>query len=140
MVVITNDKFDYLDDQAYFKTIYWHFCDPIKEPKFASPLSTGGAKPVKKGDLLGYADSTGFSSGDHLHFAVKPVAKVGENLFTWGPLDPNNGYNGCVDPMPYFEDQSNIIYDLQQKKVALLIQALNLAQQLLAKLKAKLSP
>lgn len=138
VVLITNEMYDYQDSQTYFKTIYWHFCDPIKEPKFASPLATGGARPIKKGDLLGYADSTGFSSADHLHFAVKPVAKVGENLWTWGPVDKDNGYMGCIDPTPYFEDQDNTIYELEQKKIGLLKQALALAQELLRRLTSRM--
>lgn len=104
VVVITKDSYEYDGRETPMKTIYWHICDPIKEPKFKSPIADKGAVDVREGDLIGYANSTGFSTGDHLHFAVKPLAKVGENLYTWGPVDPKNGYNGCVDPMPYFDD------------------------------------
>ncbi len=142
VVVITDDYYDYVGSDVFgyeggnalMKTIYWHFCDPIKEPQFASPLSTGGARRVKKGDLLGYADSTGFSTSDHLHFAVKPVVAGKENLFTSGPLIPMNGYSGCIDPTPYFE---NNIESLKAEKISLLKQALSLAYQLLAKLTNK---
>jgi murein DD-endopeptidase MepM/ murein hydrolase activator NlpD len=103
VVVITKDSYEYEDRLTPFKTIYWHLCSASMDGgKFQSPIANKGALEVKKGDLLGYADSTGFSTGDHLHFAVKPLAKVGENLYTWGPLNADNGYNGCVDPMPYF--------------------------------------
>lgn len=134
VVLMTNEKYDYNGNQVYFKTIYWHMCNPSKEPKFASPLFNKGATPMKKGDLLGYANSTGFSTGDHLHFGVKPVQQVGENLFTWGSFEPNNGYRGAIDPTPYFDSPEPIIEELQQKRVSLLRQALLLAQQVLQRL------
>ena len=136
VVLITKESYDFDGRKTPFKTIYWHLCDPVKEPKFKSPIADRGAVEVKKGDLIGYADNRGFSNGDHLHFAVKPLAKVGENLYTWGPVDPTNGYNGCVDPMPYFESK---VYteDLEVKKVALIKQALSLAFQLYEKLTGK---
>lgn len=138
VVVITNDQYDYMNGQAYFKTIYWHFCDPLKEPKFKSPLADKSGVPVKKGDLLGYADSTGFSTGDHLHFGLKPVGK-GENLYTWGNLEQDNGYMGAIDPLPYFENQTDIIFELEQKKISLIKQALDLANRILNILRAKQS-
>src|SRR3990167_10668838 len=61
VVVITKDVFDYNDEEAYFKTIYWHL----------HSWSVKDGQEVKVGDLLGYADSTGFSTGTHLHYALK---------------------------------------------------------------------
>lgn len=137
VVVITKESYEFNGIKTPFKTIYWHLCDPIKEPKFKSPIADKGAVEVKKGDLIGYANSTGFSTGDHLHFAVKPVAKSGENLWTWGPAEANNGYGGCVDPMPYFEDDTLYIENLKAKKDDLVRQALTLALQLYEKLTGK---
>lgn len=137
VVVITKELYEFEDRETPFKTIYWHLCNPVTEPKFASPIANKGAVDVKKGDLIGYANSTGFSTGDHLHFAVKPLAKVGENLYTWGPLNSDNGYNGCVDPLPYFEDQSAWVEDLQEKRISLVHIALNLAIDLLGRLRDK---
>ena len=65
----------------YIKMRYWHF------------LSVEGydGKQVKLGDLIGKCDSTGVSSGDHLHFAKKICDKSGKAAHS------DNGYTGAVD-------------------------------------------
>lgn len=66
-----------------WQTIYWHL---IQDD---AVVHTG--QKVKAGDLLGYADSTGVSTGDHLHFGLALVGTPN-----------NNGYHGYSDPTPYF--------------------------------------
>lgn len=63
--------------------------------------------PVKKGDIIGFVDSTGFSSGNHLHVTLRPY-KVG----TFQLEVFNNGYKGAVDILPfiYKEDMSNAFF------------------------------
>lgn len=106
VVIRSNEQFEYNGGLAYFKTIYWHMCDSIKEPKYKSPIEghsiDGEGIAVKAGDLIGYADTTGLSSGDHLHFGLKPQAQEGEPSFTWYNLAQDNGYTGAIDPQPYF--------------------------------------
>src|SRR6185312_586444 len=95
VIVVSNEQFDYKDTKAYFKSIYWHFCDSSKEPQFKSPVESYRdiSKPglqVKAGDLLGYADNTGFSTGDHLHFGLKPQILDYPSDYT--NIEQNNGY------------------------------------------------
>lgn len=92
VVLITPETFDYKGEAAYFKTIYWHFIDNI-------PVAWG--QFVKKGEIIGYADSTGLSTGDHLHFGLKPMR--GNDPYESSNIEQDNGYLGAIDPMPYFD-------------------------------------
>lgn len=109
VIVVSNEKFDYKDTQAYFKTIYWHLCDSSKEPQYRSPIEnyTNIYKPgfqVLAGDLIGYADNTGFSTGDHCHFGLKPQTQdiIGE----YANIEQSNGFLGAIDPTPYLNGLS----------------------------------
>ena len=92
--ILTNQMDDNLD---YHTTIYWHLIGTT-DSKFPQPFQ--GAKTVKKGDLIGYANNTGApfeSSGTHLHFghAISYANGTFKNRA--------NGFNGCSDPQPYFD-------------------------------------
>ena len=105
VVLISSDYYDYNGTQCKFKTIYWHMCDSTKEPKYTSPVEkyrdlNQAPLIVKQGDLIGYADSTGLSTGDHLHFGLKPVA-VDEAPWTVSNIEAGNGYYGAIDPKPF---------------------------------------
>jgi hypothetical protein len=61
--------------------------------------------PVRQGQILGFVDSTGFSTGDHLHLTIQ--------IYKNGVLqNANNGYGGAVDPTPYLKgdpQMSNVL-------------------------------
>lgn len=106
VVVVSNIPYDFPEGQFYVKTIYWHMMDPLKEPQYKSPIAD---KPiyVKRGDLIGYADSTGLSTGDHLHYALKLGTMQGADFVT---RDTGNGYFGCVDPAPYLIGRDRVYF------------------------------
>ncbi len=101
VIVISNEEFEMTEGTSYIKTIYWHMIDPHKEPQFTSPLvGKTGFTPVKRGEMIGYVDSTGNSTGDHLHYGLKRVKKTNTEG-VWVTLKSNNGYQGAIDPIPY---------------------------------------
>ena len=91
VVIRTLTTFEYNGQEMFFKTLYWHLLANI-------PVRVG--QRVRIGDIVGYADSTGLSTGDHLHFGLKPQYQ-GANEWTWFNAEQNNGYFGGIDPEPY---------------------------------------
>jgi len=65
-----------------YLTIYAHFREVIIKLN----------EKVVSGQLLGYSDNTGNSTGPHLHFAVAPCDAKGIKT------EINNGYSGYIDP------------------------------------------
>jgi len=101
VVITTNTTFDYKGQDAYYKTIYWHFCDSTKEPQFRSPIEGhADGVQVKAGDLIGYADNTGLSTGDHCHWGLKPM-RWSSLVSDYVNIEQDNGYLGSIDPTPY---------------------------------------
>jgi hypothetical protein len=104
VVIRTDEEYEYGATTCHFKSIYWHLCDYTKEPQFRSPLvgtTPTNGKKVAVGELIGYINTTGLSTGDHLHFGIKPCA-LGEPHNTWYNLEQSNGMFGAIDPNPYF--------------------------------------
>ncbi len=99
MVIETAKWFAYKGGQATFNVLHWHLIgdtDPAYPPPF---VLTSSNKPIRAGDLIGYANNTGApfeSSGDHLHLGLVPFDAQGNTI------DPGNGFNGGIDPTPYF--------------------------------------
>lgn len=89
--IVTTDRYWCEETKTYehFRYGNWHFI----------ALDCYLGEKVRVGDLIGYADSTGNSSGDHLHFDLCPVRNVGNE---WIKVIQNNTY-GKIDPLPYID-------------------------------------
>ncbi len=111
VVVITEDR------DGIFQHRFWHLKKTLC--KVGDILSSG--------DVLGLADSTGQSTGTHLHYDLKPMKK--DQYGNYEQLYPENGYNGAIDPMPYYN--SVFILDLLKG----LEQQISLAQKIIEKIK-----
>ena len=83
-----NGKFIRIAHDNGYESIYAHL----------SSMAVSKNQKVAAGVQLGMSGNTGGASeGPHLHFGYGPVN-----------ADKNNGYNGRIDPTPYFKD--TIIY------------------------------
>ncbi|MFA5395892.1 MAG: M23 family metallopeptidase [Methanogenium sp.] len=94
------------DSEKFYKIRYWHLKEQLVHD----------GQEIMSGDLIGYADSTGASSGDHSHEGFKPLNKDGSNKYQ------NNGYFGAVDPANY--------QDVEFYPDDFILDILNLKQQL----------
>lgn len=79
--------YTYLEDDQRLEVIHGH-CSKI--------VKTGN---VKEGEIIALSGNTGFSTGPHVHFAIRPQV-LHSGKWTY---DSANGYNGCVDPQPMFD-------------------------------------
>ncbi len=59
---------------------------------------------IKKGQKIGRVDSTGNSTGNHLHITLKVWKK--NNVGDWNLINIKNGYNGAINPLPYLQDHT----------------------------------
>ena len=82
---------------------------------------------IRPGDIMSFGDSTGFSTGDHVHFHLKEIDDNGHTK------NRDNGYGGAIDPTPFWENTyiSDVHIDearkrnyALQKQVILLMQAI----------------
>ena len=84
----TEEQF--IDGQGYhLELCFGHFDDIVATPN----------RWHEAGELIGYGDSTGFSTGNHLHMGIRPYKRI--NQSSHQQLELNNGYYGYVDPEPY---------------------------------------
>lgn len=89
-----------------FFTRYWHLRNYIVEEK----------QPVRAGQIIAYGDSTGKSTGPHLHWGFKRTDAAGNTI------NKDNGFWGAEDPRPlmrWFKMDS-----LLTKRDVLMLQAL----------------
>ena len=64
----------------------WGRVDLRSHPRY----SVAQGQTVRRGELIGHSDNTGYSSGPHLHFAIRIH-----------PYERTDGWGGFSDPLPY---------------------------------------
>jgi len=67
-------------------------------------FNVGESKEVTEGELVGWSNNTGFSTGPHLHFGIYTK-----------PRQYQNGYRGYVDPEPFLNEDMATIKELEKK-------------------------
>lgn len=72
-------------------------------------IIVGAGRWVEEGEIIGYMDSTGFSTGHHLHFGIRPIWSNDGN--SWKQMFPENGFKGYIDPEPFLP---HIVWDLEE--------------------------
>src|SRR4030042_375326 len=82
------------------ESVFGHFDGIIASP----------ARWYNKGDILGYMDSTGFSTGSHLHFGIRPLI-FNKSKKCWEQVFYNNGYFGYIDTEPFLP---HMVFDLRE--------------------------
>lgn len=96
-----SDAFSAKQGENQFKIRYWHL----------AALNVKPFQKVKVGDVIGWADNTGMSTGTHLHYEIKPTDK-GVNVMA------NSSMFGAIDPLPYLQDltayeKSDMLYKIK---------------------------
>lgn len=95
---------------CYVETVYFHLkearvsiTDDISKSWFDwGRILNKGSRFIKAGQLIGISDNTGqYTTGAHLHFGMYIYWKDSNGMFS---KDWKNGYDGAVDPLPYFKD------------------------------------
>ena len=95
-----NGRLEFFPDKDGYGNnarIYFDDGEKVWDLVFGHLLKFEGLpRMVFEGEVIGYADSTGYSTGSHLHFGLR-FYKNGEII------NKNNGYLGYVDPMPFMK-------------------------------------
>jgi len=89
---------------------------------------------VETGDLIAYADNTGYSTGSHLHRGLKPVAK--DNNGRYYNIYQNNRYWGAISMDEFFINVFVLDYlDNLNGQISILRKIVYLYQLLINKIK-----
>jgi len=86
-----------ISEDGKFEAVYAHMQE----------ITVKGGDRLAAGQQIGKTDSSGkWCFGAHLHFGLKPI-----------PKNYNNGYNGAIDPLPFFgENFDKLPVDLRYGK------------------------
>ena len=106
------------DDNGTMKHRYWHL----------KKFNCVAGQRVETGDLIGWADNTGISTGPHLHRDIKEMIN---NNGVYQIKNPNNGTYGTIDYSNYFKNMfvGDVVYNWKSQ-ISLLNRVIELLQQL----------
>lgn len=113
-----NDAFSAAQGENQIKHRYWHLAG----------MNVKMGDKVKVGDVIGWADNTGYSTGTHLHFEIKPV-ESGVNILQ------NNKMFGCIDPLVYLQNISAFEKTDIRAKISLML--MDIAEQIAELIKGR---
>ena len=104
------------NEDGFYKHRFWHL----------SKIECVVGQKLGTGDLIGLGGNTGLSTGSHLHRDLTPLNEDGTQKLA------GNGYDGCIDLTPYFEniwvvDKMRFL----EEKLSLLTKLLNMLKLLL---------
>ena len=91
VTILSYEVFKYKDKDVRLSCLHAH----LKE----GSLKVKRGDKVKQGQLIAESNNTGQTTGPHLHFAIAPL-----NLDRT-PVEPDNGYAGYVDPLPFLNER-----------------------------------
>jgi murein DD-endopeptidase MepM/ murein hydrolase activator NlpD len=92
------------NETGNYKTLYGH----------NSEFKVAQGDYVVAGQLISLSGDTGAGTGPHLHFGFKETKEGGNTKY------PNNGYNGCIDPLPMLIKDylgNDLIKNMTYKKI-----------------------
>lgn len=107
---------DECGEKHYIKIRYWH----------GKQVIGWDGKNINTGDCVMLADSTGASSGDHLHWSPKWCDQNGVGIHK------DNGFYGAINPTAFYEDTFVLDYT---KTIAEAITAIGLANKIILQTK-----
>lgn len=124
VAILSDEQYDFGEyGKHYAMTRYWHL----------HSIDVEVGDKVDVGHKLGLTDSTGYSSGNHLHLELRLVDKDKGGHPTTAPDPKNLTINGSIDPMPYmagvFADQYAQAITLNQRLISLLQNIINLLKK-----------
>ena len=106
--ILTDEAFDLDAAGTHFVKIrYWHL----------QSFNVDVGQHVNAGDLIGYSDNTGYSSGNHLHFEGDPMDKDAVGNLTL--VNPPGSITGSIDLAPFFIGQYADVLSIKSQALAL---------------------
>ena len=91
---------------GYIKFRFWHL----------KKVNVHDGQSVRFGDVVGFGNSTGLSSGPHVHWNVKQTTATSTTKFG-NTLNRGNGYYGAVDMRQYFDYQNIFVGDVLEDEI-----------------------